>query len=161
MTGGSVSLAVVVLFSLQALFMWADEWVYHRRRGLPRWERWGHPLDSVAYLSALVVPALAAPAAPWIHLYIILAIFSCLLVTKDEWVHTEQCAAGEHWVHAVLFLIHPSVLIFVGLSWVSNEAVALRGSLPVLIGVFACYQIARWSGRRDTPRDRESAATDA
>ncbi|MGH7844490.1 MAG: hypothetical protein ACREQW_04875 [Candidatus Binatia bacterium] len=161
MTGGSVSLAVVVLFSFQALFMWADEWFYHRRRGLERWERWGHPLDSFVYLSALVVPALARPAPPWLQLYVILAVFSCLLVTKDEWVHTEQCAAGEHWVHAVLFLIHPSVLIFVGLLWVNNEALTLRGSLPVCVGVFACYQFARWSGRRDSAQDRESAGADA
>ncbi len=31
---------------LQMLAMAFDELVFHRRRGLPRWERLGHPLDT-------------------------------------------------------------------------------------------------------------------
>lgn len=144
MEAGSLTKAVVALVSLQALFMWADEWIYHRRRGLESWERWGHPLDSLVYLSALAVPAFAPPETSWIQLYIILAIFSSLIVTKDEWIHTAKCAAGEHWVHAVLFLVHPSILIFVGFLWLAGDAWGVRRALPGLVGIFACYQIVRW-----------------
>jgi len=141
---GSLTKAVVALVSLQTLFMWADEWIYHRRRGLESWERWGHPLDSLAYVSALVLPAFAPPQPFWVQLYIILAIFSALITTKDEWVHAAKCAAGEHWVHAVLFLVHPSILIFVGYLWLAGDGFGLRKVLPGLVGIFTCYQIARW-----------------
>ncbi len=146
MAAGSLTSAVVALVSLQVLFMGADEGIYHRRRGLESWEQWGHPLDSLVYLSALALPAFAPPETSWIQCYIFLAIFSSLVVTKDEWVHAEKCAAGEHWVHAVLFLVHPSILIFVGLLWVENEAWGLRRTLPGLVGIFTCYQIVRWCG---------------
>lgn len=151
------SFAVIALFSLQALLMGIDEWLYHRRRGLARWERWGHPLDSLLYLCALAIPAWMEPAGSWVLLYIILAVLSCVSITKDEWVHAERCAAGEHWVHAVLFMIHPSILIFVGLLWVNNAASVLRASLPVWVGALACYQIARWSGGRKKLQDNPDA----
>ncbi len=32
---------------MQGLAMFVDEFVFHRRRGLPRWERLGHPLDTL------------------------------------------------------------------------------------------------------------------
>ena len=32
-----------------------------------------------------------------------LAIFSCLLVTKDEFSHKQDCPAAEQWLHAILF----------------------------------------------------------
>jgi hypothetical protein len=142
----SLTEAVVALVSLQALFMAADERIYHRRRGLARWERWGHPFDSLVYLAALAVPALAPPESFWIQLYIVLATVSSLLITKDEWVHAGECVAGEHWVHAVLFLVHPSILIFVGFLWLENDAEWLRRALPVLVAMFACYQVVHWRG---------------
>lgn len=146
-TAGFTSFAVLALFSLQAVLMGIDEWRYHRRRVLERWERWGHPVDSLLYLCALAIPAWMQPTASRVVLYTIFAVLSCVAITKDEWVHAERCEAGEHWVHAVLFMIHPSVLIFVGLLWVNNDASVLRASLPAWVGVLTCYQIARWSGR--------------
>jgi hypothetical protein len=140
---GPVSGAVVALIALQALFLWGDEWLFHRARGLGRWERWGHPADAVAYALALAVPAYAPVQSPWVWAYVALAVLSALLITKDEWVHAVECPAGEHWVHAVLFLIHPAVLIFVGLLWLEDSAAALRRVLPLLVGAYACCQIAR------------------
>jgi hypothetical protein len=147
MTLSFATLAVGALFSLQAVLMGIDEWLYHRRRGLEHWERWGHPVDSLLYLCALAIPGWMQPATVRVLLYTILAILSCVAITKDEWVHAERCEAGEHWVHAVLFMIHPSVLIFVGLLWVNNEASFLRASLPVWVGILVCYQIFRRSNR--------------
>ncbi|HWP59162.1 MAG TPA: hypothetical protein VNL14_14810 [Candidatus Acidoferrales bacterium] len=159
MTGASLTaVGLVALFLAQACLMLVDEWLFHRRRGLEPWERWGHPLDSIVYAAALLVPALAPPRAPWGPLYAALAVASCLLITKDEWVHARSCAAGEHWVHAVLFLIHPAVLIFSGFLWASGEGASLRLSLPVAVAAFAAYQIVAGGGRGARARDGVGAS---
>ena len=36
---------------LQGLAMLVDELLFHRRRGLPRWERIGHPIDTLSVLA--------------------------------------------------------------------------------------------------------------
>ena len=50
-------LIALIPFLAQAIVISVDESVIHNRRDLPRWERSGHPLDT---LSVLVVNALAA-----------------------------------------------------------------------------------------------------
>ncbi len=41
---------LAVPFALQGLAILVDEFYFHRRRGLPIWERWGHPLDTLSLL---------------------------------------------------------------------------------------------------------------
>ena len=48
-----------------------------------------------------------------------LSVFSCLFVTKDEPTHSKYCSSGEHWLHAVLFILHPLVLLSAGLLWLA------------------------------------------
>ena len=40
-----------------------------------------------------------------------LAVFSCLFVTKAEWLHARLCGPGEQWIHSLLFLLQPAALI--------------------------------------------------
>ena len=84
--------ACIVAIALQAIAMLADEWWFHRRRELPRWERIGHPLDTLSIVLCLgwllLVPPAAASALP---VYVTLAIASTLFVTKDEGVHAKLC----------------------------------------------------------------------
>lgn len=138
---------LIVPVALQALAMIVDEGWFHRRRGLPRWERIGHPLDTLTIAACLgwlvVVPPAAAHALP---IYIALAAFSTLFVTKDEPIHARLCTAGEHWLHAVLFVLHPIVLAAFALLWWHGE----RGILAVQLGVtlaFCAYQVLYWSAR--------------
>jgi hypothetical protein len=154
MSPSSLTAALGALFSIQGMLMFWDEWGYHRTRGLGAWERWGHPFDSIVYAAALALPAFA-PARPGsIQLYILLAAISCLAITKDEWVHTKECAAGEHWVHALLFIVHPLVLTATGLLWLENEALFARRLLPFLVAAFALYQIVYWLPRQTPARRR-------
>src|SRR5262249_37133344 len=88
---------------LQAAAQGCDEFYFHRRRDLPRWERIGHPLDTLTIVLCLAW-LLAGGSLTG---YIALAIGSTLFVTKDEGVHTKHCGAGEHWLHAMLFALHP------------------------------------------------------
>jgi hypothetical protein len=154
MSPSSLTAALAALFSIQGLLMFWDEWGYHRKRGLGAWERWGHPIDSTVYAAALALPAFAPPQPGLIQLYLLLAALSCLVITKDEWVHSKECAAGEHWVHALLFIVHPLVLTAAGLLWLENEALLARRLLLFSIAAFALYQIVYWLPRRAPARPR-------
>jgi hypothetical protein len=131
---------------LQALAMAADEWICHRKRGLPQWERIGHPLDTlsvaICYAWLVMTPRTDPHGLP---VYIGLAALSCLLITKDEPVHAKLCDANESWLHAVLFVLHPIVFMTFALIWISDQnprVIALQCALTV---AFAIYQITYWS----------------
>lgn len=154
---GSVLLLAVLAF--QGALMGVDELYFHRRRGLGRWERIGHPIDTLTVVVCLGWVLLVAPSRPAAFGYVGLSIFSCLLITKDEWVHARRCSAGEHWVHALLFLVHPVTLATLGVlwpglhapsgmvPWIKND----RFLFPVVVGqlaltlAFCAYQIAYWN----------------
>ncbi len=137
-------------FLLQGAAMVVDEFWFHRRRGLGRWERMGHPLDTltvlICYGIALFVPY-SPTALMW---YAGCAMFSMLCVTKDEFVHARACSAGEHWLHAVLFLLHPVTLAAAALIWMDwpAGAGALQGFLAATFGIvvtFGLYQLLYWN----------------
>lgn len=101
-----------------------DECYFHLKRGLPLWERIGHPVDTftvILCLGFVIFVPFSAIAAKW---YIALSIFSCLMVTKDEWVHKHHCPASENWLHALLFLNHPIVLTSIGMIWWASASSA-------------------------------------
>lgn len=148
---------VVIPFVLQVICMAVDELYYHRKRSLPRWERLGHPLDTLTVLLCMLWVLLMAPAPPSILIYVLLSIFSCFFITKDERVHYRLCLAGEHWLHAVLFILHPLIFIGAGLLWpaVHQQAFAamhytgfekafLQGS-TILIFLCSLYQFVYWN----------------
>jgi 2-polyprenyl-6-hydroxyphenyl methylase/3-demethylubiquinone-9 3-methyltransferase len=134
--------AALVPIGLQALAMLVDEGVFHRRRELPRWERIGHPLDTLTIAICLVWLLLGGSLA----VYIALAIVSTLFVTKDEGVHAKLCGAGEQWLHAVLFALHPIVLA--AFAWLSiGHRDILVGQLSVTLA-FMTYQVVYWNWPR-------------
>jgi 2-polyprenyl-6-hydroxyphenyl methylase/3-demethylubiquinone-9 3-methyltransferase len=143
-------------FLLQGGLMLIDEG-FHMRRGLPAWERWGHPLDTFLAAACFAL-ALLAPVPPFgIGLYAAAAALACLSVTKDEWVHARHCSGTESWLHACLFLLHPVVLALAGI-WAFGAAghglgaaghagfgtfLAIQAALTVAFGI---WQIAYWNG---------------
>jgi 2-polyprenyl-6-hydroxyphenyl methylase/3-demethylubiquinone-9 3-methyltransferase len=132
--------ACLIPIGLQALAMLVDEGVFHRRRELPRWERIGHPLDTLSIAFCLVWLLAGGGLAG----YIALAIGSTLFVTKDEGVHAKLCGAGEQWLHAVLFALHPMVLASFGYLDYLGEHDILIGQLVVTLA-FMTYQILYWN----------------
>ena len=85
---------LLVPFFLQILIISFDEFYFHVRRGLPKWERLGHPLDTLTVLACFCF-VLFVPYSPFsLKVYIALALFSCIFVTKDEFVHKEHCPAS-------------------------------------------------------------------
>jgi hypothetical protein len=130
---------------LQGLAMLVDEGWCHRRRGLPRWERIGHPIDTLSVAACYLWLVSRPPDAPGaLAGYIALAFASCLIITKDEPVHARHCGPGEMWLHAVLFVLHPIVFLGFGVVWWTGAAPwILRAQLALTLG-WATYQVVYW-----------------
>lgn len=137
-----------------------DELYFHRARGLGPWERVGHPIDTLSVVACLGWVLVLRPNRVAAVSYVVMAIVSCLLITKDEWVHARRCGPGEHWVHALLFLVHPVMLGAVGVIWPALHARS-AAALPWIAGdrllffvvaaqfaltaAFFAYQVAYWN----------------
>ena len=110
-------------FILQALAILFDEFYFHVKRGLPKWERLGHPLDTLSLLVCLLF-VIGVPYEPYaLKIYGCLAVFSCLMVTKDEFIHKTHCPASENWLHACLFILHPITLAITSLIWPLSQGI--------------------------------------
>ncbi len=147
-------LLAAVPVAIQGLAMAFDELHFHRRRGLPRWERIGHPLDTLTVLACYAVAITFPLTASSGWTYLVLAAFSCLFVTKDELVHAKHCEPVEHWLHALLFVLHPIVLASVGFMWLKDARtlVLVSAALTLSFGIYqALYWNTPWSRMRRTP----------
>jgi hypothetical protein len=131
---------------VQAALIGVDELWFHRRRDLPRWERLGHPVDTLSVAVCYAWLAIARPEQPHaLAIYVALAVVSSALVTKDEAVHARHCVPGEHRVHAWMFVLHPIVLIAFGTWWWRGAPVwPIAAELAITLA-FMTYQIAYWS----------------
>ena len=119
-------------FALQALAIAFDEGYFHVRRGLPKWERIGHPIDTLSVLLCMGFVLFVPFSSHALIYYCLLASFSTILVTKDEFVHKHHCPASENWLHAILFTLHPITLISAAFIW------------PVSQGAEVAPWIGRW-----------------
>jgi hypothetical protein len=127
-------------FALQTLAMIFDEGYFHIRRGLPQWERIGHPIDTCSVIACMGFILFVPFSTTTLAVYIALAAFSSILVTKDEFVHKDHCPASENWLHAILFTLHPITLACAGFIW------------PVVQGIEVTPWIARWLDNREALR---------
>lgn len=136
---------IYIPFALQGLAMFFDELYFHRKRGLPLWEKIGHPIDSLSVFACYLFLYLNTPSSNALYVYIGLCAFSCVLVTKDEFVHSERCEAMEQWLHASLFILHPITFLVAGFVWWQKLNVSFLQVQPMVIFCFMVYQIIYWS----------------
>jgi hypothetical protein len=139
MASQSMIALFLVLLIFQGALIIIDEIFFHQKRGLPKWEIWGHPLDTFF----LILPLISLVTAESQGIYIGLSAFSCLFVTKDEWIHAKFCSGTENWLHAVLFLVHPLVFISAWYAHIENSQIILW-ALPGPF-LFLVYQIFYWN----------------
>ncbi len=143
----ALMLALLLLPALlQMLAMFLDEFVFHRARGLPRWERLGHPLDTLSTLLCYAWLVYTPPDRPHaLAVYVALCAFSCLFITKDEFVHARLCEPAETWLHALLFVLHPIVFLGFGVIWqLRLGAWLITVELLLTLGLLL-QQIVYWS----------------
>jgi hypothetical protein len=160
-----VAWLLIVPLLFQGLAILVDEFYFHHKRGLPRWERWGHPLDTLVSFFCLLFLLFVSFSEKSLLVYFLICLASCFFVTKDERVHTKECGAAENWLHAVLFLMHPLIFVSFGLMWYFDsyemklapwgfhlpfEAV-LKGQL-VVTGAFGLYQWIYWNYLRPSKK---------
>lgn len=154
-------LLILIPFLVQMFVISFDECYFHLKRGLPLWERIGHPLDTFTVIMCLTFVIFIPFSLAMIKWYVGLSIFSCLMVTKDEWVHKHHCQASENWLHALLFINHPIVLTSIGMIWWASGSTAplwIKSWLnqpkelyifllmqTVTIILFFLYQIIYWN----------------
>lgn len=140
--------------ALQALVMFFDEFYYHRGRGLPTWEKIGHPLDTLTVLLVFGFVFYRPYSESHAVTYVLLSLISSFFILKDEWIHKDLCSAGEMILHGALFILHPLVFICIYLFWKEGGAwfVFWELSFQSIIkcqlfatGLFFFYQIFYWS----------------
>ncbi len=143
---------LIAPFGLQAGTMFFDEFYFHRKRGLPQWERIGHPIDTFFVLLGYVFLLATVPSDQNLLVYALLVTFSCVLITKDEFVHKKYCTAMENWLHSLLFVLHPLTFISAGYIWWNRANVPALAELwpflqiqVMLTVVFMIYQIFYWN----------------
>lgn len=127
--------------------MMVDEFHFHRERGLPLWERIGHPLDTLTVVICYGFLLLSSPGRQALFVFVALALFSILFTAKDEPIHTKLCRAAEHRTHVVLFALHPIVLASAALLWQAGTPVSRRLLLgqALLTALFMLYQLLFWN----------------
>ena len=148
---------LVAPFLLQGLVMIVDEFYYHHKRRLPLWEVIGHPLDSITVLACFIYLNIVPYSDENLRNFIFISIFSCIFVTKDEFVHSKLCTTGEMWLHSLLFILHPLTFASGAYIWRINihpgtvrysDIASLNQVLQyqlILVIFFAIYQIMYWS----------------
>lgn len=149
---------IFVPFIVQAIVIFLDEYIYHLKRGLPKWERIGHPLDTLSVMGCLAFVLFVPYEATLIKYYVALGIFSGILVTKDEFVHKHFCPASEQWLHAILFVNHSVLLTAIGLMWPKLTGTEVFRWLPdgkmlytflwlqaIGVTLFFLYQVIYWN----------------
>jgi hypothetical protein len=128
-------------FIFQGICMLVDEFYFHEKRGLGVWERRGHPLDTMTVLACFTY-LVFSQVNP--QVFMGLAVFSCLFITKDEFVHKELCPAPEQWLHAVLFILHPILFLSAYWLWLEGDLSFLKLQMGI-VSAFLFYQLFRWS----------------
>jgi hypothetical protein len=133
----------MIATAIQGIVIFIDEFYFHHKRGLPLWERLGHPIDSFSVLACLAF-LMTMPHTPNNELiYSFLAAVSCVVVTKDEFIHWKICTGLEMWLHALLFVLHPIVLFSAIKDWETNPLM-----IQITFGMifsFFIYQIIYWN----------------
>lgn len=135
--------AFLIVSLIQGAAILFDEFVFHRRRGLPRWERIGHPIDTLSVVACLMFLIFVDRTPTAEKIYIAMAVGSSILVTKDEWVHRKLCSAEEMWLHAILFMVHPLMLFTAMAEWEQSRPLFMAMAGGVV--VFLVYQIVYWN----------------
>lgn len=135
---------LILPIGIQGLAMFFDEFYFHHKRGLPLWEKIGHPIDTLSVFCCYLYLFLNSPTEANIKIYTAICVFSCLLITKDEFIHTEKCDAKENWLHALLFVLHPITFFAAGLIWIREVETHFLLIQTIVIFSFMLYQIIYW-----------------
>ncbi len=169
---------VAALFGLYVGLYAADEFVFHRKRGLHPTARWGHPVD-LLLLAATAAYALWVPYGDITKVpFSVLALFALLSPIKDERMHAGHAEGSEQVLHAFRYLLQPLVVIVLGGLWQFLRGVNFMIGMvlpfdpeqlrPIFAGfagaclALALYQLVYWMVlRKEQPKPQVEATPKA
>lgn len=128
---------------IQGMLLVYDDLVLHQRRGLPRWERIGHPIDAFCFSLPIGLAAWKGSETSS-TLYGGLSLLSCVIILKDEWIHVGRINALEATLHAALFVLHPVTLYLAWELAKTGQTFGLLLAWMALVGVVV-FQIIHWN----------------
>ncbi len=136
---------VAAIWGLQGLMIAIDEFYFHHRRVIPQWERIGHPVDTLLFLVCFLFCVFVQPKRENAQaIFIALAGLSCVIISKDEWIHKKYSDGAENWLHSLLFIIHPlSLFVLYQLWMIGNIGPIILQSIVIFL--FMSYQIVYWN----------------
>lgn len=131
------NLLSIVVLGVHAIAIAIDEFYFHWKRGLARWERYGHPIDTLFFLLALgAIIQIETVGEPFA---IAAAVLSSLVIIKDEFEHKKRSTGAENLLHALLFVLHPAVLYC---CYLNRDQLSVGLLLPA--AAFLVYQLGFW-----------------
>lgn len=142
---------ILSVWIIQGFLMFIDEFKFHHKRGLGKWERIGHPIDTFLFL----IPFVFTQYFSGDVIFAVLCIVSSLVVTKDEFVHAKECDGAESLLHALLFTIHPVALMALWMAWKNNLEFIIHLQILLIIA-FMSYQIIYWNFYKGNLNEAES-----
>jgi len=107
----------LAVFASYFLLLCIDELWFHRKRILTKKEKWSHRVDLILLLSCVATVLFFEYSDKTRIVFGILALLSILSITKDEVSHASSCSGSELWIHSLIFLSHPLMLITLGAIW--------------------------------------------
>jgi 2-polyprenyl-6-hydroxyphenyl methylase/3-demethylubiquinone-9 3-methyltransferase len=140
----SLALFLTVATTQGFLIFW-DEFYFHQRRRLPKWERIGHPVDTFSVILPFIYMGFMPYTGSTPKLLFLIMLFSCGLISKDEWVHAKLAPATEHWVHSILFVVHPLLFITAWMLWREQGPILVLKLQLLILSTFLVYQIFYWN----------------
>ena len=135
---------LVLVWIFQGLCMLVDEFYFHHKRGLGKWESWGHPVDTLLLLSCFLFAYLLPYQSKYELAFGVLCFFSTLIITKDEFIHAKQSSGPENFLHALLFILHPLSLMVLYIFWKNHELFFIQIQAGIIF-LFLTYQIIYWN----------------
>lgn len=101
-----------------SLFM-ADEYLFHKKRGLDRAEINNSLIDGALFLIPLVISIFFPYKALTKYIFLVSAFLSCISIVKNELFYKDLCVR-ERLIHSFLYVLHPIILYSFYISWSEN-----------------------------------------
>src|SRR5688500_10107994 len=117
--------AGLVLYGIYTIFMGWNELYFHRKRVLEKWEKTRKALVTFSLTLCLAITLFVPYEEEWKWLFFAAAGFSILVTIKDEFRKQKTDRGREEGTHAVLFMLHPLVLILMVVLWPFLEGMGL------------------------------------
>lgn len=110
---------MLCLIIIHALLFAADEYLFHKKRGLKKDEIYNSLIDGALFLIPLVISIFFPFTNLTKIIFLTTAILSCISIVKNELFYKDLCVR-ERLIHSFLYVLHPAILYSFYISWAGN-----------------------------------------